>query len=147
MNLICLSWFVSLCWLDFALGQNIFGWSITEIEEPEGQAQSKSLFELVMAEQFDYPVLENTTNYTSRLSCIDKLDEKFDKFFVGNPKTIRREPHWFEVYQNGGRYVLVCDYNYDKRHWELNVYWDDNNNIPPRWFMLRNSIDAILGTE
>ena len=146
-SLICYSWFCFFCWLDFALGQNLFGWSITEIEEPEEQAQTRSLSDLVMAEKFDYPVLENTINHTSRNSCIDKLDEKFESFFLRTSKTIRREPHWFEVYKNGGRYTLFCDYNYAKRHWELNIYWDDNNNIPPSWFMLRNSISAILGTE
>ena len=147
MSLICFSWFMSFGCADFALGQNIFGWSTSEIEETREQAQIKSLSDFVIAEQFDYPVLENTINYTSRISCIDTLDEEFEEFFAQRRKIIRREPHWVEVYKNGGRYIIFCDYNYATRFWELNVYWDDNNHIPPRWFMLRNSINAILGNK
>ena len=43
--------------------------------------------DVVMAEQFDYPVLENTTNYTNRSSCLDKLDDQLGKLFR---KTIKK---------------------------------------------------------
>ena len=111
------------------------------------KVQKKSLSNFIMSEKFDYPVLENTKNYSSRVSCISQLDKEFRAFLARTLKTIRREPHWFEVYKNGGRYTLFCDFNYANRNWELNAYWDDNNNIPPSWFMIRNSISAILGIE
>ena len=147
ISLICLSWLFSFFWFDVVLGQNLFGWSISEIEEAEENAQTRTMSDVVMAEQFDYPVLENTTNYTNRISCLDKLDDQFEDSLKRTSKTIKRELHWLEIYKNGGRYILFCDYNYVKLYWELNTYWDDNNNIPPSWFMVRNSINAMLLSE
>ena len=127
--------------------QTSFGIENSELMPSPEPLQPNRLADLVREEQFDYPVLRKTTTYPDRNACLKKLSSEFRAWLKQKVKVTRREPHWLEVYVNEGRNILLCDYNYSTQTWDLKIYWDSNNNIPPRWFMLRNSLDFILREE
>ena len=110
-----------------------------ELFPEEGEPEPEpSLAELINAEVSEYPTLVSSIDYVSRTECILALSEIYDASLNDGIYAISRMDFWLDRYIEPGREIYICDGAI------LNAYYDDDNEVPVRWRMVRTSVDIIL---